>query len=70
MRNEMRSLKGKEEEIAKRMGTSLLVDQLFTSTAVPYSAEVMVVPLPPKFQVPPVEMYDWTKDPLKLVETL
>lgn len=51
------------------MGTSLLVDELLTSTGLPYSTEVMVVLLPPKFKVSFMEMYDGTRDPLKYLET-
>lgn len=34
-----------------------------------YNAEIMAVPLPPKFKVPLVEMYDGSKDPGELLET-
>lgn len=44
--------------MAKKMGTSSSVDHLLTSTDLLYNAEVMVVALPPKFRVPPMEMYD------------
>lgn len=35
----------------------------------PYNAEVMAVPLPPKFRTPQIEMYDKSKDPAKHLET-
>lgn len=40
------------------MGTSMSVDRLLFSSGLPYSAEVMVVPLPMKFRVPSMEIYD------------
>lgn len=55
--------------MAKRMGTSSSVDQLLTSTNLPYSAEVMVVPLPIKFKAPQMEAYDKFKDPLEHLKT-
>ncbi|KAF5447575.1 hypothetical protein F2P56_033117 [Juglans regia] len=38
--------------MAKQMGVSFSVDQLLTSTDLPYSAKVMAAPLPPKSKVP------------------
>lgn len=55
--------------MAKRMGGSSFVDQLLTSTDLPYSAEVMATSLPPKFKVAQMEMYDRSKDPLEHLET-
>lgn len=39
------------------------------STDLPYSARVMAVPLPPKFKVPQIEVYDGMEDPLENLET-
>lgn len=47
MHLELRELEDKYVEMAKQMGVSFLVDQLLTN-----NAEVMIVPLPPKFKVP------------------
>lgn len=52
MQYELHDLMGKYEEKAKRMGASSLVDQMLTSTKLPYGAEVMALPLLPKFKVP------------------
>lgn len=48
-------LKDKYAKMAKQMGLSSSVDQLLTNTDLTYNAEVMVVPLPPKFKVPQME---------------
>lgn len=69
MHQELHSLMKKYEEMAKKMGASLSVDQLLTSTDLPYNAEVMAAPLPPKFKVTQMEMYDGSKDPLEHLET-
>ncbi|XP_040992588.1 uncharacterized protein LOC121239400 [Juglans microcarpa x Juglans regia] len=50
--------------MAKRMGGSSSVEQLLTRTDLPYREEVMVVPLPPKFKVPQIDLYDGSKDPV------
>lgn len=53
MQDKLRNLKGKYKEMARKMGNSSPEDQLLLSTDQPYSAEVIAVPLLPKFQVPP-----------------
>lgn len=53
----------KYEEIVRQMSASSSVDQLLTSTDLPYNAEVMVMSLPPKFRVHQMEMYNWSRDP-------
>lgn len=45
------------------------MDQLLTNTNLPYSAEIMAVPLSSKFKVSSIEMYDGIKDPLEHLET-
>lgn len=59
----------KYEEMAKKIGTSSLVEQLQTSTNLPYSAKIMAVPLPPKFKVPTIDMYDGSEDLMEHLET-
>lgn len=66
---ELQELGDKYVEIAKQMGTTSIVDQLLVSTDLPYRARVMVVPFPPKFKVPQIEVYDGSKDPLEHLET-
>lgn len=41
---------------------------MLSSTNLPYSAEVMVVPLPSKFKASQMEMYDGFKDSTKHLE--
>ncbi|XP_041026942.1 uncharacterized protein LOC121267140 [Juglans microcarpa x Juglans regia] len=53
----------------KKMDTPSTVDQLLVSSDLPYNAEVMAVPLPPKFKVPQMEAHDGSKDPLEHLET-
>lgn len=65
MGNELSSLMGKYEDMTKRIEGSSSVDQLLSTTNLPYNAEVMVVPLPPKFRTPQIEMYNGSKDPAK-----
>lgn len=59
----------KYEEMVKRIGASLFVDQLLTSMDLLYNLEIMVMPLSPKFKVPQVEMYKGFKDPVEHLET-
>lgn len=61
--HELCSLMEKYEEMARKMGVSLLVDQLLTSTDLPYSVEVMATSVPPKLKVPYMEMYDGSRNP-------
>lgn len=56
-------------EIAKQVGAPSTIDQLLNYMDLPYSAKFMVVPLPPKFKVPQMELYNKTKDPLKHLDT-
>lgn len=55
---------GKHEEMSKKVGTSSSIDQMLTSKNLPYSVEVMGMPLPPKFRVPQIYLYNISKDPL------
>lgn len=52
----------KYKEMFKKIRASSLVDQLLSSTDLPYSVEVMEMLLPPKFKVLQIEMYDKSKD--------
>lgn len=65
MHHELQGLMDKYEDMVKRMRGSSLVDQLLTSTDLPYSMEVMAALLPLKFKVSQMEMYDGSKDPLE-----
>lgn len=62
--DELRNLKWKYKDMAKKMDTSSSVDERLTSMGLPYSEVVMVMPLLPKFQVPLMDMYNGAKDPL------
>lgn len=59
----------KYEEMAKMIRGSSSVDQLLSSMDLPNCAEVMVIPLSPKFKAPQIEIYDGSKDPSKHLET-
>lgn len=61
----MHNLKGKYKEMVKERGTLSSVDQQLTNMGLPYNEEVMDVPLPLKFWVLLMEMYDSTWDPLE-----
>lgn len=52
-------------EMTKKVGASSLVDQIITSTNLLYSAEVMAMPLPPKFRIPQIDLYDGSWDLLE-----
>lgn len=69
MHHDLRNLTDKYKEMVKRIGTALLVDHLFNSTNMPYSAEIMVVPLSPKFKISQIKLYDKSKDPVEHMET-
>lgn len=62
--DKLRNLIDKYEEMARRIWGSSLVDQLLNRTNLPYILEVMAVPLPPKFKVPQIELYDRLRDPI------
>lgn len=68
LHDELRSLVDKYEEIAKKMEGSSSVEQLLNHADLPYTAEVMVVPFPPKFKVSQIEMYDGSRDPIDHLE--
>lgn len=38
-------------------------------TGLPYSMDMMTVPLLPKFRVPQLDLYDKSKDPLEHLDT-
>ncbi|XP_040996195.1 uncharacterized protein LOC121242392 [Juglans microcarpa x Juglans regia] len=63
------SLMDKYEEMAKKIGTSSSVHQLLSNTNLSFSAEIMAMPLPPKFKISLVDLYDGSKDPVEYLET-
>lgn len=69
MQDELCNLKGNYKKMMKKMGSLSSIDQLLISTGLPYSPKVMVVPLLPKFRVPPMEVYDGSRDLLEHFET-
>lgn len=69
MQHELHDLMGKYKEMVKKVGTSSSVDQMLTGTNLPYSMEVMAMPLPPKFRVPHIDLYNGSKDPLEHLDT-
>lgn len=66
---QFQKLENKCDKVVKRVGLPSTMDQLLTSAELPYSAEVMVVPLPPRFKVPQINVYDRSKDPLEYLKT-
>lgn len=69
MHLELQKLGDKYTKIARQVGPPSTVDQLLVNTNFPCSAGVMVVPLPLKFKVLYMELYDGTKDPLEQLDT-
>ncbi|XP_040994330.1 uncharacterized protein LOC121240871 [Juglans microcarpa x Juglans regia] len=69
MQHELRNLMDKYEEMTKKVRASCSVDQILTSTNLPYSAEVIAMPLPPKFRVPQINLYNGAEDPLEHPDT-
>lgn len=63
IQHELHNLIDKYEEMARKMGASSSMDQLLTSTDLPYNAKVMAMPLPPKFRVAQMDMFDRSRDP-------
>lgn len=61
MHEELRNLMDKYEEMIKKIGALFSINQLLSSTNLPYSAEVMATVLPPNFKVPEMEMYTGQK---------
>ena len=46
------------------MKTVVNLDDMLKRTNSPFTAKVLMCPLPPKFKLPQLEVYDGTKDPL------
>lgn len=69
MHHDLQSLMEKYEEMAKKIGTSSSINLLLSSTNLPFSAEIIVVPLLSKFKVPSIDLYDGAKDPVEHLET-
>lgn len=70
MHHDLRKLMDKYEEMTKKIGTSFTVDQLLSSTNLPFCVEIMAIPLPPKFKVPSIDIYDESKDSMEYLKTL
>lgn len=62
MQLEFRILMNKYKMMAKKVGALYSVDQMLTSMNLPYSTKVMVMPLPPKFKVSQINLYDGSMD--------
>lgn len=69
MRDELQGFMDKYEEMVKRIRGLSFVDQMLSSTNLPYRTKVMAVLLPLKFKTPQMEMYDGSKDPIGHLET-
>lgn len=69
MHQALHHLMEKYEEMSRKIGTSFSVDTILNNTNLPYSREIMVVPLPLKLKVLKMELYDESKDPVKHLET-
>lgn len=69
MHHDLHSLMDKYKEMLKKIGTSSSINQLLTSTNLSHSAEIKVVPLPPKLNILAINIYKWSKDPVEHLET-
>lgn len=69
MQHEFQDLVDKYKMMAKKVGALSLVDHMLTSTNLPYNVEVMVMPLPLKFRVAQIELYDGSNDRLEHLDT-
>lgn len=68
MRDELKELDGKYNEIGRRIGRLSSVECMLKKTDLPYSKRIMVIPLLPKFKVSSVDMYDGSKNPIDHLE--
>lgn len=64
-------LRAKFNEMVKTMNDnrSSPIDGLIQGTKLPFSAQIMELPLPPKFKMPQIDMYEGFKDPVDHLET-
>ena len=52
------------DEVKSTMKTVVNLDGMLKRTNSPFTAKVLECPLPPKFKLPQLEVYDSMKDPL------
>jgi hypothetical protein len=71
MTDQMRQMKAQLDGLTKQMKAKApaSVDELVQTTELPFTADVMAVPLPLKFKIPQIDAFDGTKDPLDHLET-
>lgn len=69
MHLKLHELRDKYAKMIRWIGTMSTVDQLLTSTDLPYNIEVMAVPLPLRFKVSQIDVYDGSRHPLEQLET-
>lgn len=55
--------------MAKRVDKSSSIDNLLNNTHLPYRVEIIVVPLPTKFKLPQIDLYNEFKDLVEHLET-
>ena len=63
MRKELNEVKN-----AMKGKTTMNLDGMIGRTDSPFTTSVLEYPLPPKFRLPQLEVYDGTKDPLDHIE--
>ena len=62
----MKNMRKELDEVKNAMKgkTTINLDGMIKRTDSPFTASVLECPLPPKFHLPQLEVYDGTKDPL------
>ena len=62
----MKNMRKDLDEVKNTMmgKTTINLDGMIKRTNSPFTASVLECPLPPKFRLPQLEVYDGTKDPL------
>ena len=62
----MKNMRKELDEVKNTMrgGTIVNLDDMIKRTYSPFTTNVLECPLPPKFCLPQLEVYDGTKDPL------
>lgn len=70
MYQNLHHLVDKYKEMVKKIGTPSSLNTLLSGTDLPYSTEIMAVPLPSKFKVPQIKLYNGSRDPVKHLKTL
>ena len=62
----MKNMRKELDEVKNAMKgkTTINLDGIIQRTDSPFIASVLECPLPPKFRLPQLEVYDGTKDPL------